>query len=165
MTLVPNRPPKKSLLKGKSTSKSIPVLPGSSASITSVVPTQASAKQTPKPAAEKPSDAVTSSKARQPNFEEMAMMEKLIAEVSTSMRTDAETGSQQDAEKSKALLERFISDLETMRVSTGEAKRLDRMGKELNKVQSDPNRPRGSKIQKPRIPPPPRPPRPIRPPR
>ncbi len=154
VTLVAVRPPKKSLLKGKSTSKSIPVLPGSSASITSIVPAQASARQ-----ALEPSAAVAGSKARQPNFEEMAMMEKLIAEVGSSMQADAETGSQQDAEKSKALLERFISDLETMRVSTKEAKRLDRLGKELNKVQSVPNRPQGSKIQKPRIPPPPKPPR------
>ena len=160
VTLVAVRPPKKSLLKGKSTSQSIPVLPGSSASITSIVPTQASARQAPEPAAEKPSAAVTGGKARQPNFEEMAMMDKLIAEVGASMQADAETDSQQSDEKSKALLDKFITDLEAMRVSTEEAKRIDRLGKELNKVQSDPNRPPGSKIQKSRItPPPPRPPR------
>jgi len=163
VTLVAVRTPKKSLLKGKSTSKSIPVLPGSSASITSIVPTQASARQAPEPAAEKPSAAVAGGKSRQPSFEEMAMMDKLIAEVGASMQADAESGetdSQQSAEKSKALLDRFISDLETMRVSNEEAKRLDRLGKELNNVQSDPNRPPGSKIQKLRIPPrPPRPPR------
>ena len=162
VTLVAVRPPKKSLLKGKSTSKSIPVLPGSSASITSVVPTQRSARQAQEPAVEKPSAAVAGVKSRQPNFEETAMMEKLIAEVGASMQADAESGeidSQQSAEKSKALLERFISDLETMRVSTEEAKRIDRLGKELNDVQSNPNRPPGSKSQKSRIPPPPLPPR------
>jgi hypothetical protein len=157
VTLVAVRPPKKSLLKGESSSKSIPV---SSADITSVLPAQGIARQTPESAEQRPSAAVSGRQAPQPSFEEMALMEKLVAEVGASMQADAESGEidpQQSAEKSKALLEKFISELEAMRVPAEEARRLDRLGRELNSAQSDPNRPPNSKIPRSRIPP--RPPR------
>ena len=77
------------------------------------------------------------------------------------MKTDGDKNdSQTKAEKSKALMDKFISELENMRVPTEEAKRLDRLGKELNNAQSDPNRPPSSKMPQlrstPRRPRPPR---------
>ena len=93
---------------------------------------------------------------------EAAMMEKLVAELS-AMEADAGAGkadSQRSAEKSQAMFDKFISDLEATRVSPEEAKRLDILGKELKNVQQDPNRAGSLKIQrsKSRLRPPRRPP-------
>lgn len=147
VTLVAVRPPKKSLIKGQTTSKSTPALPGASASITSGTPLRVSAGQSPASDLGKPSASITSGGPRQPSPEETAMMEKLVAELS-AMGADAEAGktdSQHGAERGEALLGKFISDLEA-RITTEEAKRLDRLGKELRYVQRDPNRARSLKL-------------------
>ena len=157
VTLVPVRPPKTSLLKGQS-AKFIPVTSGVSNSITGVIPAQGSAEPAPPEAAiEGPSAAVTGDSVHLPSLEETAMMEKLIAEVGAAMEADSGVDSNQSIDKGGALLDKFISELEAMRVPTEEAKMLDRLGKELNEANSEPNSPPNSKIPRSRTPP--RPPR------
>jgi len=163
VTLVAVRTPKKSLIKGETTSKSTSIFPGASAGITSSTPLQVSAGKSPASDLGKPSASITSGGPRQPSPEETAMMEKLAAELS-AMEADVESGktdSQHSAERSEALLDKFISDLEAMRITTEEANRLDRLGKELEQVQSDPNRAGSLKLGRSRreLRPPPRPPR------
>jgi len=187
VTLVAVRKPKKSLIKGENTAESAAALPGVSASITSSVPPQigdgkgpasvvskasdsvkssgqrqASARKGPASVLRKPSATIKSVRQSEAEMREAAMMEKLVAELS-AMEADAgagKVGSQRSAEKSQALLDKFISDLEAMRVSPEEAKRLDILGKELKNVQQDPNRAGSLKIQrsKSRLRPPRRPP-------
>ena len=190
VTLVAVRPPRKSLIKGQTTSKSAPAFPGASATITSGGPlqvsagkspaspsgkpptrvasgrpTQVGAKKSPASTLGKPSATIASRRTRQPSPEETAMLEKLIAELGVGVvqaGTDAgKIDLQRSAKRSEALLDKFMSDFQAMRVSAEEAKRLDRLGKELRHVQQDPNRARSLKVERSRTrpQPPPRPPR------
>ena len=163
VTLVAVRKPKKSLIKGENTAESAAALPGASASITSSVPPQIGDGKGPASVLRKPSATIKSVRRSEAEMREAAMMEKLVAELS-AMEADAGAGkadSQRGTEKGQALLDKFISDLEAMRVSPEEAKRLDILGKELKNVQQDPNRAGSLKIQrsKSRLRPPRRPPR------
>ena len=187
VTLVAVRPPKKSLIKGETTSKSTSAFPGASATITSGGPLQVSAGKSPaspsgKPPARvasgrptqvgakkspastlgRPSATIVSRRRRQPSPEEAALMEKLIAELGVVQAgTDAgKIDSQHRDRRSEALFDKLISDFQAMRVSPEEAKRLDLLGKELRHVQQDPNRARSLKVERSRTrPQPPRPPR------
>jgi hypothetical protein len=187
VTLVAVRKPKKSLIKGENTAESAAALPGASASITSSVPSQIGDGKGPASVVSKASDSVKSGGQRQASarkgpasvlrkppsatiksirrseaeMREVAMMEKLAAELS-AMEADAGAGkvdSQRSSKKGQDMLDKFISDLKAMRVSPEEAKRLDRLGKELKNVQPDPNRAGSSKIERSRLRPPRRPPR------
>ena len=189
VTLVAVRKPKKSLIKGENTAESAAALPGASASITSSVPPQIGDGKGPASVVSKASDSIMSSSQRraiarkgpasvlrkppsatiksvrrsEAEMREIAMMEKLTAELS-AMEADAGAGkvdSQSSSKKGQAMLDKFISDLEAMRVSPEEAKRLDRLGKELKNVQQDPKRAESLKIQrsKSRLRPPRKPPR------
>jgi len=144
VTLVAKRTPKKSLIKGETTSKSIPSLPGASTSITSGVPVQVSAGESAKSALDKaaavPPRAVTHGASRRP-------INQLKAE-----QTGAGTGEGGSSEAEKAALKEAIADLEAMRITTEEANRLDDLGKKLKQVQSDPNRAGNSKVQRSRGP-------------
>ncbi len=131
--LVPERPPKRSLLKkegeGKEGEGTAAAAPGSR------VPAPVNVKA-PRIIAE----------------EDTALMGKLISELKT-MQTDAESdkaGSDRSDEENAALMEKFISQFKAMRISGEEAKKLGRLGKKLENAGADPNRDlsasRGKKI-------------------
>jgi hypothetical protein len=151
VTLVAARTPRKSLIKGETTSEATPSSPSSSSiGITSSAPVQVSAKKSVSSTVSKRSAAAARSKGPQASAEEAAMMEKLMLELS-AMEADAKAGktdSRRNAERSEALLDKYISDLEAMRVTTEEAKRLDRLGEELKREQRDPNLGGSSKVQR-----------------
>lgn len=156
VTLVADRPPKRSLIKGENTSKSTPVLPGASASITSSAPVQVSARET---VTAVPPRAVPPRASRRPPEMSDAEQDALLADFINELKAQ-QRGAGAGAEE-KASLEEAIANLEAMRVTTGEAKRLDRLGREMRRFQSDPNRAGSSKIgssKKPQMPPPPPPP-------
>ena len=92
---------------------------------------------------------------------EIAMMEKLAADLSAMKAGAGKVDSQRSTEKGRAMLDKFISDLEAMRVSPEEAKRLDILGKELKNTQQDTNRAGSPKIERSRsrLRPPRKPPR------
>jgi hypothetical protein len=181
VTLVAERTPKKSLIKGETTSKSILSLPGASTSITSNFPVQVSAGESAKSALDKatavPSRAVPHGKSRRPPQMSDAEQNAVMADFINALKVmQSETGfgkgNSENNAGEKAALKEAIADLEAMRITTGEAKRLDRLGEELK---SNPNRAGSSKVQRSRRPqqppgrapqppgrspqPPPRPPR------
>jgi hypothetical protein len=162
VTLVAARTPRKSLIKGETTSEATPSLPSSSTSITSGPDVQVSVEKSVSPASgNKRSASAARSRGPEASAEEAAMMEKLMLELS-AMEADAKAGktdSRRNAERSEALLDKYISDLEAMRVTTEEAKRLDRLGEELKREQRDPNLAGDSKVQSSGKPPISRPPR------
>jgi len=156
VTLEAVRQPKRSLVKGETTSKSTSVLPGASASITSSAPMQVSARET---ATAVPPRTVPPRVSRRPpemsDAEQDAALADFINELKAQQR-EAGAGAEE-----KASLEEAIANLEAMRVTTGEAKRLDRLGKEMGQVQGDPSRAGSSKIGSsgsPQLTPPPPPP-------
>ena len=177
VTLVAVRAPKKSLIKGETTSKSTPSLPGASASITSNVPMQVSAGQSatsasgkagagvgskPVTAAAAPPKAVTHGAGRKPPRRSATEQDAALADFIKKLKvTQTKTGSGKgnsgysDGEEEK--LKKAIATFEAMRITTEEAKRLDDLGRKLRQVQSDPNSARSSKVQRsPRRPVPPR---------
>ncbi|MHC4544989.1 MAG: hypothetical protein ACYTDW_04020 [Planctomycetota bacterium] len=166
VTLVAVRAPKKSLIKGETTSKSTPSLPGASASITSNLPVQVSAGKSAKPALDKPTAvqkrAVTHGASRRPPQMSAAEQNATLADFIKKLKVmQSETGSGKGNSENntgeEATLRKAIATFENMRITTKEANRLDRLGKELK---SDPNRVGNSKIQRSRGPQPPRPPQP-----
>ena len=165
VTLAAERTPKKSLIKGETTSTSTTALPGASASITSSVPVAAGAGQSVVSVAEKTTTALPVDRRRLPQTGNSGQdadavlanfLNKLKAE-----QTGAGTGEGGSSEVEKAALKEAIADFEAMRVPADEAKRLDRLGKELKQVQRNPASAGGSKVGKSRGPQlPPRPPQP-----
>ena len=163
VTLAAVRAPKKSLIKGETTSTSTTTLPGASASITSSVPVAAGAGQSVVSVVEKTTTALPVDRRRLPRADTTRedsdavlanFLNKLKAE-----QTGAGTGEGGSSEAEKAALKEAIADFEAMRVPADEAKRLDRLGKELKQVQRNPASAGGSKVGKSRGPqPPPRPP-------
>ena len=158
VTLVAERTPKKSLIKGETTSKPTTTLPGASASITSSVPVQASAGQSaasalgkagagvgskPAAATAAPPRAVPHGTSRRPPQISAAEQDTGLADFINELKTTQASSTEEDA-----MLKEAIADLEAMRITTEEANRLDRLGKELNQVQSDPNRAGSSKVQR-----------------
>jgi hypothetical protein len=186
--LVPERNPKKSLIKGENASKDAAALSVASTSITSSVTAQigdgkspalvatnaaevvkssvqrpVNTRKSPVSVVRKPPTTITSVRRSEREIREAEMLEKLAAELSA---VDATAGpgkvdSQSSVRKGQALLDKFMADIEAMRVTPTEAKRLDRLGKELKSVQQDPNLARSSKIGSSRsiLRPPKRPPR------
>ena len=164
VTLVAERTPKKSLIKGETTSKSTPSLPGASASITSNVLVQASAGQStasalgkagagvgskPATATAAPPRAVPHGTSRRPPQRSAAEQDTVLADFINELKAqqrEAGIGSDKNSAEEKAALKEAIADLEAMRITTEEANRLERLGKELKQVQSDPNRAGSSKI-------------------
>lgn len=161
VTLVAERTPKKSLIKGETTSKSTPSLPGASASITSSVPGQSAASalgkagagvgSKPATATAAPPRAVPHGTSRRPPQISDAEQNAVLADFINELKTTQASSTEEDA-----ALKEAIAGLEAMRITTEEANRLDRLGKELNQVQSDPNRAGSSKVQRSRGPQPPR---------
>ncbi len=163
VTLVAKRTPKKSLIKDETTSKSTPSLPGASTSITSNLPVQVSAGESAKSALDKataaPPRAVPHGTSRRPPERSTAEQNAVLADFINELKAQQEKAGVESDETSaeeKVALKEAIADLEAMRITTEEANRLDRLGKELNQVQSDPNRAGSSKVQRSRGPQPPR---------
>jgi hypothetical protein len=156
VTLVAERPPKRSLIKGENTSKSTLALPGASASITSItsnVPVQVSTREA---ATVVPPRAVPPRASRRPpemsDAEQDAVLADFISELKAQQR-EAGAGAEE-----KAALEEAIAGLKAMRVDAEEAKRLDRLGKEMRQVQGVPDRAGSSKVgssKRPQLPLPP----------
>jgi hypothetical protein len=170
-TLVVVRAPKKSLLKSDNTTKSTSVMPGVSSTITSTASVQTSVKSTlPTPSAADRAIAAKSAAAVPPRVTpgavrgvpEMskAKQDAALAEFINELKT---MDSSEYNEKEKTMLQEAIVDFEAMRITSEEARRLDRLGKELRDVQNDPERAKNLKIQKSGISqPPPAPPSPER---
>ncbi|MHC4109700.1 MAG: hypothetical protein ACYSUY_01410 [Planctomycetota bacterium] len=165
VTLVAVRAPKKSLIKGETTSKSTPPLPGASTSITSSLPVQVSAGKSAKSALGKaaavPPKAVPhgASRRRPPQMsaaEGNAALADFINRLKATPPGEGKTDSKYSTGE-KATLKEAIATFETTRITTKEANRLVRLGKQLK---SDPNRAGNSKIQRSGGPQPPRPPQP-----
>lgn len=171
-TLVVARAPKKSLLKSDKTSKSTSVMPGVSTSITSAASVKASVKPTlptPTPSAADRAIAAKSAAAAAvpprtvhprtvsgvPEMSE-AEQDAVLADFIKDLKAMQE--SEVQSEEEKAALQEAIVDFEAMRITTDEARRLDRLGKELRGVQNDPERAKNLKIQKSGVSQPPPPP-------
>lgn len=160
-TLVPERAPKKSLIKGETTSKT--TLPGATTSITSTVTVAADAVQSTV-SVEKTTVApavVTAPAGRRilppaGNAGQDAALADFINDLKAQ-----QTGSGEGySEAEKADLKEAIAAFESMRISAEEANRLDRLGKELKQDQRRiPPRVGSSKVGRSKGPqPPPRPP-------
>lgn len=163
VTLVAERTPKKSLIKGETTSTSTTTLPGASASITSTVSSfpVVSAGKGVKPALDKATtvSSVVSVKPPQGNAAELdTVLVDFINDLKAKQAAAGANKSTGQSAEEIAALQEAIADLETMRVTTGEAKKLDRLGKELKGVQRNPNPSKNSKMEKSGVPKPPLPP-------
>ncbi len=143
--LVPQRPVKRSLLKGKGASSG---RTGPRAASTVSAPAASFLRSKTAGA----TASVASSRAPQMSVEESAAMEKLMSElkaVRDSAQSD-KSGSKRSDEEAAALMGKLLSDFQATRISAEEAKRLERLGKELKDTTEDPNRPRSRKIEKPK---------------
>lgn len=147
--LMPERPPKISLLKGEGALSGRtgpkPTLPSSIGPKATLPPSVG-----PKTASRVPPKAASSIRSNRPprmSPEEMKAMEKLMSELN-SARQPGKTGSGRSGEETAALMGKLISELKTSRISAEEAKRLDDLGKELKGTTEYPNRPRSRKIEK-----------------
>jgi hypothetical protein len=169
ITLVPKRAPKKSLLKGETTSTSTTTLPGASASITSSVPVAAGAGQNLVSNVKKTTTALPVGRRRLPQADNSgqdadAVLANFLNKLKTQ-QTGAGTGEGGSGEAENVMLKEAIADFEAMRVPADEAKRLDRLGKELKQVRRKPAGAGGSKVGSRGSQPPPKPPQsPQRPP-
>ncbi|MHC4891068.1 MAG: hypothetical protein ACYTEO_16575, partial [Planctomycetota bacterium] len=164
--LMPVRPVKKSLIKGKGTPSAktgpkatlpasigpkptLPVSVGPKPTLpvsigpksTSIRPTAGRAKA--------PASIISS---RSPNVsdEERAALEKLMNElqaVQGSAKSEKTGGTTRSKKEVEALMGKLLYDYKSTRISAEEAKRLDRLGKELKDVRRDPNSPRSRKIE------------------
>ncbi len=161
VTLAPKRTPKKSLIKGETTSAT--TLPGISTSITSTssVPVAAGAGQSAVSVVEKTTavpalDRRTLLQTRNVEQDADAVLADFIKDLKAQQSGAGADEGYSEAEKAE--LKEAIAAFEAMRVSAEEAQRLDRLGKELK--QRIPARTGGSKVGKSVSPPPP--PRPTR---
>jgi len=152
VTLIPKRAPKKSLIKGETTSTSTTTFPGASASITSTssVPVAAGAGQNLVSNVKKTTTALPVGRRRPPqaDYSEQdadAVLANFLNKLKTQ-QTGAGTGEGGSSETEKANLKEAIADFEAMRVPADEAKRLDRLGKELKQVRRNPAGAGGSKV-------------------
>ena len=152
--LVPARPEKISLLKGKGASSGPAkgwdlraTLPGS------IGPKATSIRQTAGPAKATGSTISSrhpSSRPPQISAEESTAMEELVSRlkaVREGARSD-KTSSGYSDEEAAALMGKLLSGFRATRISAEEARRLDRLGKDLNDTTEAPNRPRSWKIER-----------------
>ncbi|MHC4085516.1 MAG: hypothetical protein ACYSWZ_07250 [Planctomycetota bacterium] len=152
VTLVAERTPKKSLIKGETTSTT--TLPGASASITSTssVPVVGGAGQNLVSNVETKTTALPVGRRRPPqadNSEQDA--DAVLANFLNKLKAQqagAGTGEGGSGGAENAALKEAIADFEAMRVPADEAKRLDRLGKELRQVRRNPAGGGGSKVGK-----------------
>ncbi|MHC4586962.1 MAG: hypothetical protein ACYS3N_20720 [Planctomycetota bacterium] len=163
VTLVAERTPKKSLLKSETTSTSTTTLPGASASITSTssLPVVAGAGQNLVSNVEKKTTALPVGRRRPPQADNSQQdadavlanfLNKLKAQQAGAGTSEGGSGGAENA-----ALKEAIADFEAMRVPADEAKRLDRLGKELRQVRRNPAGGGGSKVGSRSPQPPPRP--------
>jgi hypothetical protein len=167
VTLVAERTPKKSLIKGETTSTSTTTLPGASASITSSVPVEAGAGQNAVSVVEKTTAApavLTAPVDRRrllqtSSAEQDAGLADFINELKAK-QAGAGTGEGGSvySEAEKAELKEAIATFESMRITIEEGNRLNRLGKELKQIQRKPVSAGGSKVGSRGPQPPPRPP-------
>ena len=149
--LAPARPGKISLLKGKAASSgrtdpraTLPAPIGPKA--TSIRQTAGPAKAT----ASAISSRHPSNRPPQISAEESAAMEELVSRLKTvreGARSD-KTSSGYSGEEAAALMGKLLSGFRATRISAEEAKKLDRLGNNLNDTTEDPNRPRSRKIER-----------------
>jgi len=144
--LAPKRAETKSLLKGKGapSGKTGP-------RATSTVPATA-ASFLPAPPRLPAGTTASSASSRPPQMsaEKSAAMEKLMSELKAvrSGTGSDKAGSKRSDEEAMALMGKLLSDFQATRISAEEAKRLERLGKELKDTTDDPNRPRSRKIER-----------------
>jgi hypothetical protein len=79
--------------------------------------------------------------------DENAALDDLIGKLKALQRSSEsdKTGSPGSNEPDAAVMEKLISDFRSTHVDAQEAKRLGNLGKELNGIQQDPNRPQQSR--------------------
>lgn len=148
VTLMPKRAPKKSLIKGETTSTSTTTFPGASASITSTssVPVAAGVVSV----VEKTTTALPVGRRRPPQADTTEQdADAALANFLNKLKAQqagAGTGEGGSGAAEKANLKEAIADFEAMRVPADEAKRLDRLGKELKQVRRNPTGGGGSKV-------------------
>jgi len=157
-TLVPERTPKKSLIKGETTSGT--TLPGATTSITSTVTVAADAVQSAE-SAKKTTAATTvvTAPAGRRTLPPEGNADAALADFINELKAQQKGSGEGYSEAEKAELKEAIAAFESMRISAEEANRLDRLGKELKQDQRIPPRVGSSKVGRTRGPqPPPRPP-------
>jgi len=152
--LAPARPEKRSLLKGKGASSGPAKGWDPRATLpASIGPKATSIRQTAGPAkatASTISSRHPSSRPPQMSAEESTALEKLMSElkaVRAGVRSD-KTSSGHSDEEAAALMGKLLSGFRATRISDEEARRLDRLGKDLNDTTEDPDRPRSRKIER-----------------
>jgi len=152
--LAPERAAKISLLKGKGASSGPAKGWDPRAALpASIGPKATSIRQTAGPAkatASTISSRHPSSRPPQMSAEESTALEKLMSElkaVRAGARSD-KTSSGHSDEEAAALMGKLLSGFRATRISAEEARRLDRLGKDLNDTTEDPNRPRSRKIER-----------------
>jgi hypothetical protein len=139
--LVPERPKVRSLIRGKDQDANDTAPPSPSAVLRTA-------------ALDVPSRITTAPKPPQLTDERREMMEKLMSKMMAAQADSVsdKTGAQLSNEERMKKMEELLSQFQDTRISSEEAKKLDRLGKQLKTVEQDPNRP----------PPPPRRPTPTR---
>ncbi len=78
------------------------------------------------------------------SFEESAVFDELISKLKAVQSGSDKTDSERSSEESEALIEKIISDFAATRIGAEEAKRLDRLGKELKDILRDLNQAKDS---------------------
>ena len=139
--LAPQRPEKRSLLKGAASSAR------TGPKATSIWQAAGPAKAASSTISRRP----PSSRPPRVSAEESAALEKLMSKLQ-AVRGGAQSdkaGSRRSEEDIAALMGKLLYDFKSTRISAEEAKRLDRLGEELKDVRQDPNRPRSRKIERP----------------
>jgi hypothetical protein len=145
------RPPRRNLLAGSS-----PVSPSTSSQI-APKPTPTSVSPEDRPAAGAGADAISSELEQMSAEEQAALAEKIFSELEAMLREHEgqnkfdKTDSEHSTKESTAETEKYISDLEAMRISGKEAKKLGHLGQELKEtrkeVEQDPNQTKSPKTE------------------
>lgn len=74
--------------------------------------------------------------------EEQEIFNKFVEELDNTI---AEAARKRGTEEANELIEKFFSDIESMRISGKEAQKLDDLGKKLDSEKRDPNQPKVDK--------------------
>jgi hypothetical protein len=115
----------------------VSLLEGSASGATSIQPTLTAASALPPPAL------ASQEAAGEANPEEAAALEKLIEQLASLQKGSKsdKTGGDTSEEGAAALMEKLMGEFQATRVGPEEAKKLDGLGKELEKAQREPNLP------------------------